>query len=383
MRASFSSGQEPSQGRESLGGSRASKERFAGPGRRRRGGRGGGLPGRLVGLLAFSLAWFVSMNALAQRVVLVRQDSDSVLTVEALHRLSGELKVHDFHVVLVSVDDSAPLSPDRLAEIAEREQAVACVAFVTGEGHTTADIWLSDRVTGKTSIRTLATEHEQEAPSVLAIRAVDLLRVSLREATSERPIPPEVVGAHPERAPPRVLRWARADEPERLFQVRLEAAALTPLRQWSPGLGLAASLSRRLAGPLEARAFFAGPSQGGDMQGPIARARLRQTVGLGELGAGWTWRETWTFETSVGVGVHHLDVSGEADSPHFSAAGSALSLAVGAGAGVGFVVAPGVSVGASVRSLFINPAPVILFGDEQQPFGVGALVGSAGLRVGF
>src|SRR5207248_74460 len=86
--------------------------------------------------------------------------------------------------------------------------AVASVSLVRSEGLATADVWISDRVTGKTTMRTIATAENREAPSVLAVRAVDLLRTSLREFSAGEGPPSDVVGASPERAPPRVREWA-------------------------------------------------------------------------------------------------------------------------------------------------------------------------------
>src|SRR5262249_42428931 len=126
---------------------------------------------------------------------------------QAFGRLKGELMTYDFEVIVVDADDVEP-SPRRLAKAAEEAQAVASVSLVRSEGLATADVWISDRVTRKTTMRTTAPAANGEAPSVLAVRAVDLLRTSLREFSTGEAPPREVVGASPERAPAHVREWA-------------------------------------------------------------------------------------------------------------------------------------------------------------------------------
>lgn len=325
----------------------------------------------------------VAPTAWAQRVVLIHQPSDPPLVVETIHRLSGELQLHDFHVLLVEVDDGVALTPEELAKIAEREDAVASVAFVTETGRTSADIWLSDRVTGKTSVRTLATRSAAEAPSVLAIRAVDLLRLSLRELSGDRPLPPEIVGAHPERAPEHVREWAEPEEPKRAWEVRTEVAALTPAAHFHPGLGVAVGVGRRLVGPLSLRGVFAGPSQGGQLTAGGASAHLQQIVGQIEVGLGFEPVRRLELEGTASVGVHHLQVMGDARAPLVPASGDQLSFAGGLGVGAAFTVAPGVGFGVSLRGFGITPSTVVVLGDEERALGAFVLMGSAGLRVSF
>ena len=98
---------------------------------------------------------------------------------EAFNRLRGELTMHGFEVDVQTTEEA--ISPENLSERAESSQAVASVSFVRNEGVTSADIKISDRVTGKTLTRTIATPIGTDTASLLALRAVELLRASLRE----------------------------------------------------------------------------------------------------------------------------------------------------------------------------------------------------------
>ena len=119
--------------------------------------------------------------------------------------------MHGFEVEIQTSAEA--ISPEDLASRAESMGAVASVSFVRSAGITTADIKISDRVTGKTSIRTIATPVGSAGASLLALRAVELLRTSLREYWGKGSIPNDIVGAAPERASPTVTQWAAPPVP--------------------------------------------------------------------------------------------------------------------------------------------------------------------------
>jgi hypothetical protein len=169
----------------------------------------------MVGLLASGLAH-------AQRIILLcPPETDSSLT-EAFNRLRGELTMHGFEVEVQTSAEA--ISPENLALHADSVAAVASVSFVRGGGITTADIKISDRVTGKTTIRTIATPEGTDAASLLALRAVELLRTSLREFGPNARTPQDIVGAAPERASPSVKTWAEAQSPSAVEQKPAPAA---------------------------------------------------------------------------------------------------------------------------------------------------------------
>ena len=171
----------------------------------------GGIPlifARLLGIAALVTAMFFASIAQAQRIILVcPPEADTSLT-EAFNRLRGELSMHGFEVEIQTAAEAG--SPENLALRAERVGAVASVSFVRSAGIATADITISDRVTGKTTIRTIATPVGMDAASLLALRAVELLRGSLREFGDNEKPPKDIVGATPDRASPTVTKWAES-----------------------------------------------------------------------------------------------------------------------------------------------------------------------------
>ena len=160
----------------------------------------------VLGLCILMSSLLVPRVAHAQRIILLcPSETDASLT-EAFNRLRGELTMHGFEVEIQTSAEA--ISPENLALRADSVAAVASVSFVRGAGITTADIKISDRVTGKTTIRTIATPEGTDAASLLALRAVELLRTSLREFGPNAKTPQDIVGAAPERASPSVKKWA-------------------------------------------------------------------------------------------------------------------------------------------------------------------------------
>lgn len=121
----------------------------------------------------------------SSRVVLVRPAGSDALLAEATTRLSAELTAAGF---LVTVLDAAPgTDPKTEVESQNLDPApVATLALSHLGPSATVDVWVADRLTGKTLVRhvNVGPATRDRAPSVLAVRAVELLRASLLEATT-------------------------------------------------------------------------------------------------------------------------------------------------------------------------------------------------------
>lgn len=150
------------------------------------------------------------------RIAVVQPEKPDAPLREALTRLQAELTAAGFTVVLV---EAAPGADPRAA--VERSptslRARATVAVSRTDGGAAADIWVADHLTHKTLVRHVDTAATAEAslPAALAIRAVDLLRVSLLEAPADPAAPPPAPSLSPEIAR---LRAEPAPEPRALLE---------------------------------------------------------------------------------------------------------------------------------------------------------------------
>jgi hypothetical protein len=204
--------------------------------------------------------------------------------------------MHGFEVEIRTAQES--ISPENLAQSAESVQAVASVSFVRDEGYTTADIKISDRVTGKTTIRTIATPVGTDAASLLALRAVELLRASLREFGPKAEASKDIVGASPQRANLALAQWAQAPMPtetqqyqrpsepatvRRHLTLRADLAAAVFFPRATLAYGFGAAFGVPVDARFEVRLVVAAPWFGAKYTASHATSQLHLMSGFGEL----------------------------------------------------------------------------------------------------
>jgi hypothetical protein len=122
-------------------------------------------------------------------VVLVIPESAGPVATEALARVRGELQAARFEVETAMVGSGV----DRRATVERAlQKADARAAFGIFFGSGVAEIWVSDSLSGRTVVQTLplsAAAPERRA-SVLAVKAVDLLKATLAEVWVPAPLAP-------------------------------------------------------------------------------------------------------------------------------------------------------------------------------------------------
>jgi hypothetical protein len=264
-------------------------------------------------------------------------------------QLKAELESAGFEVVLVT-DASAP-SPDGLEQIARRTESMAAILIVHRNDELAADVWVTDRITGKTVLRRVRPDAPApEAERILALRAVELLHASLVELNlphdprGEEPPPPEVEkwvapppgAAHPplrdEPAASPKSRENAAQAQPRMFALALGAAALGGPGGLdlavAPAIGVAWQAlpawtgEAWLIGPALSTLSGAGGSVDTDEELLVVRVRYDLTAERARISP----------FAAAGGGAYRLGARGEADPPNQGRSGQALSgLLVGGG----------------------------------------------------
>ncbi len=299
----------------------------------------------------------------AERVALVRPDPKDGVLMDAFNRLRAELALHAFETELVDADvDEAPQA--RLAEIAKNAAALASIAFVQQGDSTSVDVWLVDRISGKTTMRRIEVGRTVDASSVLAIRAVDLLRVSLQEFEPDQAPPPDVAGVRAGPAPVAVRKLTARPEPSFGFNAELMALFNGPELGFSfgPALGI-----HRLFGRFELGLVLAGPLLGAEFGAERGRASVRQ--GLGWVDLRWRLADTnhLGFAANLGVGGHVLDAQGQPDSPLTSLSNRVFGFAAGAGAHAAWKFSSAASWQLSLQAFTLLPrAGVALLSERSE-----------------
>ena len=136
----------------------------------------------LPALLTFLCAMAVASPAWAHTIVVVRPDASDPILTEVFSRLCGELHMYGLKVDVAGSEEVAPPAGVQRTEDAGSTEIVGGISLLRTPGQATAKIWIAEASTGKEGLRITVSIDDADAPSLLAVRAVDLVRASLRDA---------------------------------------------------------------------------------------------------------------------------------------------------------------------------------------------------------
>jgi hypothetical protein len=314
-------------------------------------------------------------------VALVRSSANDRLLHEASTRLRAELLDAGFEVIEV---DRAPGDPRSEVESAAQDtSSFATVAMTRAGNGAFADVWISDRVTGKTVVRRLEVGAGPNATAILAIRALELLRASLLEIAVKGP--PSQASMP---APNDVVKWAAPALPSapagavlRGSALSIGALALHGLRGIGLAVGPTAAFSYG-AGPWFGRFTLAGPLVGPELIASAGHAAVRQE--LAEVAVGWALEpKPFAVRIWVGAGGFDLHTEGSATGPYRGISGGVGSFLWTAGVGGLARIGARVALEADVATLFLDPRPiVVLAGNDAGSAGAPSVGASFGVLVG-
>jgi hypothetical protein len=223
------------------------------------------LTGWILALAGLAAAPSVAAEPGAGSRIAIVGPADAAVTMQ----LDAELQLLGFEVVRADAPQDA--DAQRLRALA-RELDVAATIVVDAHG-TAMDLWVVDRVTGKTLIRSVALgdADSEDAARVAAVRAIDLLRYSFREIETDVPLPESEVAPSP--VVRRVLRPARPTF----------AIAVAPAVAGSAG-GLGATGHAAIAFEVRPHRVF-----GFQIRGlvPVVGARVEAEGGSARVHPGW------------------------------------------------------------------------------------------------
>ena len=285
--------------------------------------------GRLA-LAALALTWLLTATAArAASVIIVRPANGPPVMVETLVRLKGELTSAGFETEIVESADSE--SRAGLEQLATKRGADAVVAIVGDLSPDSVEVWVIDKVTGKSVVRRVPFEPTAaQASKTLAIRAIELLRSSFLEIdlaardhqAERRPAPP-----------PAIVHFVEQAAPRERFGVEVGATAIMSLDGVGPALMPLVAFDWSLRPWFLAQATLAGLGTRPAVEGPAGSAQVSQAFGL--LGASFRFRPEARVRpfAAFSAGVLRTAVEGRADAPNQSHAVEQWSFLVDAGLG--------------------------------------------------
>jgi hypothetical protein len=337
----------------------------------------------LVAAAAIRLAGEARADGARSRVALVPSSSNDHVLREASTRLRAELVDAGFEVVEA---ERAPGDPRSEVEGAEPDRfSFATIAMNRVANGAFADVWISDRITGKTVVRRIEVGAGPDATTVLAIRALELLRASLLEVAA--------------RSPPSEPRMSAPNDVMKLVEPALPPASEVPrpllhgsalgvgilalhgLGGLGPALGPMASFSYG-AHAWFGRVTLAGPLLGAEPSTPAGSATVRQ--GLAALSLGWA-SDPKPFGACAwaGVGAFDLHTDGSAVAPYRGVSGDVASFLAIAGVGALARVGRRIALTADLTAIVLDPEPVVVIaGRDAGRAGAPSLGASLGVLVG-
>jgi len=304
----------------------------------------------------------------ARRVLLVTPEPGGDIAPAVLTRLRGELRAARFEMDVTTIAADAPRRAT-VEEMATREGTSAALGIFFGGGR--VEMWASDGSAGRTLMQNLRVDQgtPDRRATIVAVKAVDLLKATLAEIWSAPPpSPPVTEPVAPEPAivappPPAavVIEHPAEDEhPGRADRFLFTAGAgwlgAGSVSGWAPAIAISTALG---SSGLAARLTMSGFGSSTDIARPQGSAQLTQQIAMAEL---LLWSRAWhdlRAALAVGAGAHHLSIDGQGAQGFSSGNQSLWSTATGAGTSVAWNIHPNLMLALDGRAVENWPATTV------------------------
>ena len=251
----------------------------------------------LVATLAAQAGWGAT-------VILVRPANPKAVTAEALVRMHGELVSAGFDVQITA---STPGADPRasLEQTASGNNVDAVVALLGDVSPGAVEVWVIDRVTGKSVVRRIPNQPESNrAAEILAIRAIELLRASLLEIAMAGSGEPVVVPKPPPVAVTRFVDRALDSRRDSRWAIEVGGSGVASFDGVGPALLPMVRLDLALGSYVLIRATAAGLGTRARVQAQSGWADLAEQFGLIEAGVRLRPRESLGRHFEIALEVH-------------------------------------------------------------------------------
>lgn len=329
--------------------------------------------------IAVGLVALMGVNiCFAQRIVLVRPPATETMPNDAFNRLRAELNLQLFDVVVTDtcVDPPCP----GMVELAQSQNGLASVQLKHLEPSIVAELAIIDRTSHQPEMLRLELQSNQDAPAVLALRAVDLLRNRLREVPPPQPPPPP---AKPRRIPTQSYKIPDRPPAPRRTSVRIGAAALGVAPAISTAYGLELTLDQRVTERLRLGIDLFGPGMGAKLETANGTATIRHemfSVRAGLLLLSARHLQIWS---SVGLGLYHLEANAETPAEFLAKRGQLYAMLASFTGNGAFRLSNVVSLELDLSAVTLTPQPRIAVADSSTSYRAGLWMVAVGTRINF
>jgi hypothetical protein len=351
-------------------------------------GRMSDVRGRWWGALVVLVAMASSRSAGARAIAVQRPDAADPVLVESFSRLCGELSMYGFEARVFDAPAEASPSDEAATKVVPFSDVLGGVAMTREAGRASARIWLAPSGQRKEIVWITIDVSDEDAPSLLAIRAADLLHLGLRDESRASAGPVSagtgraVAALRSEPSTP-----ARPSDPGIFGPWRLAMGAVGLWDATRLGLGWAPFIQggARLTSRISLEGAWIGPVVGHSVSSGGATARVREeminvavALTLGTMGR-------MQVEVFEGVGAMHLTVHGETQAltPWSPQDSSALAAVSTTGARVAARLSTHLRLTLVLAVLFTLPRPVVDVAGASSASSEPLLLSSGGLEYGF
>lgn len=309
--------------------------------------------------------WLTSAVAQAASIAIVRPSDSTPASVEALHRLQGELFALGFPVRLlerpVAGDASAIDAPDDLGRKAAEHGIDALIDIVGDASPPAVEIWILDPMSHRYEVSRVVLEpNTPNAAETLAIRAIEVLRSNFVEidlAARARSEPPPAPPPARDTAPPP----ARTNE---RFGLEAGIAVLGSLDGVGPALLPTMRFGFAPSSWLVAEATLAGLGTRPTIETELGAATVSQSYGLVGLALSPFGSSVRPY-LSLSAGALQTSLEGQADSPERGHFVTQWSFLFDAGLGARVLFSDRYYLSPSFHVALAEPYVAVHFVDEE------------------
>jgi hypothetical protein len=317
--------------------------------------------------------------------VLVQGKTPTDSARETLTRTRAELEAAGFKVVEVTSEDED--IQKGLDTAVESAGAAAAIAIESEPNSNSVEVWISDRLTKKLSMRRVDASPTGDTPALVAIRAVELLRASLIELRYDRDSDPNA----PKKLPPPIERLTKphASPPRPVagwqgVGIELGIAGLLHVDPVSPAFAPALRLSYGSKLGLGGRFTWIGPSLGPSFSGALGSASVSEEFGVFELTFSPHLPEPIELLFAGGTGVQRVAAQGHLQNPNLALSDTTAAFVGTLSVAAGARLHPHVALDVEAFAAFTAPRIVIDMGkDRVGTIGLPILGATTGLRASF
>jgi hypothetical protein len=323
------------------------------------------------------------------KVVLLTAERESTV----VHRIDAELNALEIEVIIVNVSDANRSTHKELRRIAQEYGAFAAVRIIPSADE--AEVWVMDRVTGKTLVREIVSGKDAGSfEDAISLGTVELLRASLLEVSSvtelkgDVPTPTEVKALLPPIAPTKPQAKSpttnpietKAYRPKAYLQIGILPAVDFGVKQLTTGTSVELDLKITNRDGWGAELLGRSPFSAQRVHQHDGSAEIR-TQQFGILGCYAPQQSLWSPTLSLGFLAANVTADGQADAPFRTQKQSRLRVMPALRVGIGYRFLPAVVLRTDVTLGYsLVPLEIHIAGKNAADFGRPSLALGAGLE---